>query len=366
MSRATCQGILERDWTRHIIAHRVTPQAIATRALADGKWLAAFAPADTIEALATACATHGWSAFVACTSDDALAGVVHELVPEETAHGECYVILCDDSGPTHAVQIQAGLPVLGRRFLREASNEDVDAFIATARANGNSSATVLLLGHSSRTASLARSLSTHDMRTRALDLGLGAEATAVELLAAASLVGSAVVPFESSRMRETRARRSRALTTWLWAGAGAALIAGFAVARYQTRRTLAHVQAERADISGSVRTAMTARAALDRSTNLTAMLAERERNVSRSSSVLAAIALALPSGATLTALYVAGDSVTIEGESARSAAVYQALRAIPALEQIKLAAPLRQERQAGDVAVEHFSFGARIRRGGKS
>jgi hypothetical protein len=59
-------------------------------------------------------------------------------------------------------------------------------------------------------------------------------------------------------------------------------------------------------------------------------------------------------------LNVAGDTLTVEGESAHSAAVYQSLRALPLLSQVKLSAPLRQERQAGDVAVEHFAFNARI------
>ena len=90
-------------------------------------------------------------------------------------------------------------------------------------------------------------------------------------------------------------------------------------------------------------------------------LAEREGNASRVSSVIAAVAVALPSGTTLTAIRVAGDSVTVEGESTRSAAVYEALRSVASLEQVKLAAPLRQERRGDEDAVELFAFSARVR-----
>ena len=70
----------------------------------------------------------------------------------------------------------------------------------------------------------------------------------------------------------------------------------------------------------------------------------------------------IPEGTALTALSVSGDSVTIEGESKRTAAVYDALRAEPILERVRLAGPLRQERQTGDVTVERFAFDARVRR----
>ena len=86
-----------------------------------------------------------------------------------------------------------------------------------------------------------------------------------------------------------------------------------------------------------------------------------EAEASRASGVVAAITAALPRGTALTIMSVAGDSVMIEGESRRSATVYDALRGVPLLDQVRLAAPLRQERQADDVAIERFAFNARIR-----
>ena len=104
-----------------------------------------------------------------------------------------------------------------------------------------------------------------------------------------------------------------------------------------------------------------ARSEIEANADVARALGAREAQVSRASAVLASVTLALPAGTALTALGVAGDSVTVEGESSRSAAVYEALRGVALLDQIKLAAPLRQERQAGDVAVEHFAFSAHVR-----
>ncbi|MDQ2668438.1 MAG: hypothetical protein M3Z05_20960, partial [Gemmatimonadota bacterium] len=81
------------------------------------------------------------------------------------------------------------------------------------------------------------------------------------------------------------------------------------------------------------------------------------------SGAAAAIAVALPRSAALTLLTIAGDSLLIEGESPRSAEVYDALKHVPTIDRVQSAAPLRQERQAASAAVERFSFSARLRNG---
>ena len=153
----------------------------------------------------------------------------------------------------------------------------------------------------------------------------------------------------------------RRVARWLWIAAAAAVVVAFAIERWGVDAGLADVQRQRADVSAQVNNAMGVRARLEEEIEAATALAEREAAASRASGVIAAIAVALPPGTALTTLNVAGDSVTIEGESKRSAAVYDALRNVPALEQVRLAAPLRQERQAGDIAVERFAFNARIR-----
>ena len=108
--------------------------------------------------------------------------------------------------------------------------------------------------------------------------------------------------------------------------------------------------------------AVARRTTLESTTDAAAALAEHETSASRASTALATIALALPENASLSMLQVSGDSVNVDGDSDRSAEVYDALRGAPMLEGVRLAAPLRQERLADAEPVEHFSFAARIRR----
>ena len=153
----------------------------------------------------------------------------------------------------------------------------------------------------------------------------------------------------------------RTRTRWLALAAAVALLGALALEGARVSAALDDVRAQRADISGKVSNAVMLRSEIEARSDVAAALAAREAGVSQASAVLAAVTVALPAGTALTALNVAGDSITVEGESSRSAAVYESLRAVPQLEQVKLAAPLRQERQAGDVAVEHFAFSARVR-----
>ena len=165
----------------------------------------------------------------------------------------------------------------------------------------------------------------------------------------------------SASARVLHGREMARITRWLWIAAAAALFGAFAIERWGVGVALADVQQQRGDISPQVSNAMRTRVALEADVDAAATLGEREAAASRASGVVAAIAAALPPGTALTTLSVAGDSVTVEGESRRSAAVYDALRSVPALEQVRLAAPLRQERQANDDAIERFAFNARIR-----
>jgi Tfp pilus assembly protein PilN len=111
--------------------------------------------------------------------------------------------------------------------------------------------------------------------------------------------------------------------------------------------------------------AVARRARLDGATDAASALAGYEAQASHASEAVAAIALVIPKNASLSMLQISGDSVNIEGESDRSADVYAALRTSPTLEAVRLAGPLRQERQADDATVEHFAFVARLRRGAR-
>lgn len=363
MPRTTLEEVLARDWSRHIIAHRATAHSVTARAADRGRWISAFAPTNLLDALAEATSTHGWRTTVVMTADDALAAAARSNAPEHARAGDCYVTLCDVTGPTAIVHLRNGLPWLGRRLLTGAGAADVAAFMLASPSEAVARAPVVLLGHPTHTKALAGALGAQGMRASAVDLGLAADATAIELLAVAGTNGAPTLALRSSRAQAGDARRMRATTWWISLAAAAAMLAGLGIARWQVQRELADVERGRAEIATPVRSAMAMRSDVETATEIASALAEREANASRVSGVLAAVALALPPGSTLTALRVAGDSVSMEGESARSAAVYAAMRAVPSLEQVALAAPLRQERQAGDVVVERFAFSARIRRG---
>jgi Tfp pilus assembly protein PilN len=193
------------------------------------------------------------------------------------------------------------------------------------------------------------------------DMRVQADAPAPVIVAIAGASGSATLELLSPAARVARAREMGTLTRWLWVATAAALFLAFAIERWGVGSALDAVQHHRSDISAQVSNAVRARGDVEGLADAAAALAEYEAASSRASGVISAVAIALPAGTSLTTLSVNGDSVTVEGESRRSAAVYDALRAIPTLDNVRLTSPLRQERQAGDVTVERFAFNARVR-----
>ena len=360
MAQRTLEGVLTRDWTRHVIGVRATPHTAAARRANRGEWRTAFAPTDTLDAIGALAAANEWHDVITQTSDDALAVAVRELgTPDEKRAPELVVVVCDDDGPTDAVYLRRGEPVLGRRFRAGASDDDAVVFIDTASAHAHTP--VVVVGASPRAAALARTIGANGRHARVLDIGVESGTPAAAIIAIAGAQGHATMQLLSASARVLHGREMARITRWLWIAAAAALFGAFAIERWGVGVALADVQQQRADISPQVSNAMRTRVALEADVDAAATLGEREAAASRASGVVAAIAAALPPGTALTALNVAGDSVTVEGESRRSAAVYDALRSVPALEQVRLAAPLRQERQANDDAIERFAFNARIR-----
>ena len=357
MARAAVERVLARDWTRHIIGVRTTEHTVSGAPADRGRWRASFAPADLLVALSQAAGDLGWNQIDIRTSDDTIAGAVRALAPKDAQEDDLIAVVCDTTGPTNAFHLRRGAPWLGRRFLPNAGDDDVVTFASTHA----SKAPVVILGGGARAKALARTLGEQGRRARVVDTGLPADSTMAATFAALGTLSSSLLPLRAPAMSVARARRMRSVTRWLAVAAAAALLGALGLERWRVMAALDAVRQRRADISAKVSNAVMLRSGIEASTDVAASLAEREARVSRASAVLAAVTLALPVGTALTAFSVAGDSVTVEGESNRSAAVYESLRAEPMLEQVKLAAPLRQERKAGDVAVEHFAFSARVR-----
>ena len=365
MSRVMAESVLTRDWTRHIIGARATPHDATAREISrGGGWSVAFAPADVLDALASAAEEQGWRELEIQIIDDALASAARVLKPESRTEASQYVVVCDDRGPTAAAYVRNGHTMLGRRFLRDATDDDVLAFLESAEtdsATAQHGRTVILLGDGARASVLARTLGAHAHRAQVANLDLLPGASAMASIAAAGMLGPARLPLTASATRTRVAHKMQRLTWQLAFATAAALVVAFGLARLEVSRKLTAVQRQRADLSAQVRSALDARSGMEGAADVAAALADRERLASRASSTAAAIAIALPRTAVLTVLSVAGDSVLVEGESPHSAEVYEALRGVSMLDRLRLAAPLRQERQVADVVVERFAFSARLR-----
>jgi hypothetical protein len=357
MARTAFERVVARDWTRHIIGIRATPHTVAGEPVDRGRWRAAFAPTDVLDALSQAAAEQGWAGVDIRTADDAIAGAVRTLARAESREADLVAVVCDSTGPTDILHLRSGSPWLGRSLLRGAGDDDVAAF---AKAHAHR-APVVIFGGGPRGAALARSLGDKGHRTRVVDAGLPADASAATTLAVLGTLSSSRLSLRTPAVAKARERHMRGVTRWLVAATAAALIAALGLEHWRIASATSDVRLRRADISAQVSNAIALRSAIEANVDVASALTTREAQSSRASAVLAAVTLALPAGTALTTLSVAGDSISVEGESRRSAAVYESLRALPMLTGVKLASPLRQERQAGDVAVEHFAFSARVR-----
>jgi hypothetical protein len=354
MPRPAAEQVLARDWARHVIGMRMTDHTVAAVPAGRGRWRAAFAPTDLLDALAEVARARGWTRFDVQAGDDVLAGAVASLARADSGD-DVIAIVCDETGPTDACHVRGGAPLAGRRFLPHANAGDVADFAQT----NASGALIAVLGNAPQANALARTLVAQGLRARTLSAS-GPTDTSTSTFAALAVTSRAGLQLRSPSMARVRARQFCTATLWTSTAAAVALIAALAMEQRRLTSDLDRIRQQRADLSGPVSNAIARRATVQSSVDLVTALAAREREASRTSDVLALVTLALPPGTALTLLNVAGDTLTVEGESARSAAVYQSLRALPLLSQVKLSAPLRQERQAGDVAVEHFAFNARI------
>ena len=355
MPRMAAERVLARDWSRHVIGLRATDHTVSATPLTRSRWRAVFAPTDLLEALATLAQAHGWKTIAIRAGDDVLADGLTRVASDDRG-GELVVVVCDANGPTDACHIRRGAAITGRRFIARANEGDVAAFVQS-NARG---ARVALVGDPSATHALERSLMSQGLRAGAVGISIPGPGAATVFATLASGAKHGPVVLRAPSMVRQRARSFRSATLWIATAAAVTMTAAIGLEQRRLASDLDRVRRQRADLSGPVSNAVARRANVQASVDLAAALAAREQDASRTSDVLSLVTLAMPSGTALTMLNVSGDTLTIEGESTHSASVYQALRVLPILAQLKLSSPLRQERQAGDVAVEHFAFNARI------
>jgi hypothetical protein len=369
MRRVEVEAVLERDWTRYTIGLRAEPHLAVVGPIDDERWRAVFAPVATLEALEAGARAHGWETLDVRTADDALAAAALQVMPTVARMDDALVVLCGATNATDVARLRRGAPVSGRQLLTGSASEIVEFARRALRPAGaresTGSTTVLILGDRERGETLARELGGEGLRAQYLPLARFTSESPAALLAASALLHPARQPLVAPSERAARLRRARTATRWLVAASLVLMVAGFAIENHRLSAALDDVARQRAALAPRVSDAVARRARLESAADAASALAGQEAQASHASAAIAAIALTLPENASLSALQIAGDSVNIEGESDRSADVYAALRAAPTLEAVRLAGPLRQERQADDAPVEHFAFVARLRRGAR-
>jgi hypothetical protein len=362
MKRGELETVLERDWMRHVIGLRHEPHVATVRATNARSWRAAFAPAATLEALDAAARTHGWTVRDVRTTEDALAAAAIHALPAIARMGDAIVPLCGGTGAIEVVRLRNGAPIASRQLVAGTVNEIVAFVRSSASGREAASATILILGDRERGEPLARELGAHGLRAQHSSLARLPADSPAAFLAGAALLAPARLPLVSLAERSVRLRRSR-IATWCLAAAAVLLaVLGLAIENFRLGRELEAIGIARAAIAANVNDAVARRTSLESATDMAGALREHELLASQAAAALAAVTLALPENTALSTLQISGDSVTIEGESERSADVYAALRGAPVLADVRLAGPLRQERQADDAPVEHFAFTARLKR----
>ncbi|MEO8560968.1 MAG: hypothetical protein ABI601_02770 [bacterium] len=369
MRRAELEAVLARDWSRHVIGLRAEPHLVAVASSdGSGRWRAAFAPVATLEALETGAREHGWRVRDVRITDDALAAAAREAMPTLPRIDDALVVLSGVGNATDVTHLRRGEPIAGRQLI-VGSAAEIAAFargslsrVASAPNDALRSATIMVLGDRARSETLARELGREGLKAQHLPIARLASESPAALLAAAALLHPAHLPLVAPSERVTRTARTRVATRWLVAATIALIAAGFAIENHRVSVALDDVARRRAAIAPRVSDAVARRTRLESATETASALASREAQASHASSAIAAIALSMPDNASLSMLQVMGDSVSMEGEGDRAAGVYAALRSAPTLQAVRLAGPLRQERQADDTPVERFAFVARLRK----
>lgn len=284
------------------------PHTVAAHRSAGG-WLAAVAPTAVVQAIHESCRGYGWE--------------VGAIVPAHVAwasgaHGAISIVL---SGETLVVEAARGLVRSVRRFRPGIASPEFGA---------------------------ARCIATD-------------EAQAVAK-AAAAVVGVSQLDLVPDGEQVRRAGIARRLG-WSMLGAAAALvvIAG-GITLWGEHRELAALRAHRATLQARVQQALASRGELLETSEKVNALVRSERAAQPWSAVIAGVAEALPTDASLSAFRAEADSVSLEGQAGNAAGVFAAMRSAGGFLAVRASSPVRQEGggATGEPVIERFTMSARL------
>jgi Tfp pilus assembly protein PilN len=187
-----------------------------------------------------------------------------------------------------------------------------------------------------------------------------AAAESADLLAAqfaGGEVGPSLRPENAIATERAEARR----TTWMIAGAAAALFVVAALIQlWGVHHQLNLVRAEREKIRPQLASTLVGRTTVDATYRHLAALATAERATPQWSGVIGRLSKSVPEEAHLTAIRARGDSLLVDVLAEHAARVFDALEKTHGLIDVRAASPVRRELQEGGGTLDHFTIAARV------
>jgi hypothetical protein len=195
-----------------------------------------------------------------------------------------------------------------------------------------------------------------------LDGGTTASSRSPALLAArfaARANGPWLLPESERAVLARDARRANAVRF----AAAAALLIGAAVLQLAgLAREHGAITAERARLRWSVTRALAVRDSLGQVGSRLTAIRSASMTAPRWAPLLVSLSARLPDDAFLLSLRADGDSLRVEGEGARAAGVFDALRGVNGLSGLRPDGPIRQEIAEDGSTSERFTLSARVTR----
>lgn len=343
------RAVVRRDVRRHFLGAR-EPQAVALERLgapAPGRVavLAAAAPESLVEAVHAAAAASGWTLGSVVPAQAAWTAAGAALWPSAvTGDGR---LLLPVNAHVESLECWKGRLVGVRRFPAAPEAWEVDGDGPAGLAGP----------HEWRVAaaSVLEAAGTSAVEPRR-DPGLADSPAAL----AAAYAGGGALRLLPERLVSVVDIRARRVAVGIGIAAAVLLLVAGVLESWGARRELAQVQARRAELRPSVTEVDSARRTLEGLSTRFATLAALEAGAPAWPVVIAGIAEHLPRDAFLTAFRAEGDSIVMEGQAPRASRVFDALRTVPGLTGLRVAAPVRRDFPEGSAAVERFVLSARL------
>ena len=351
------QRLLGRNASRYFVNAR-TPQIVGASGAKrrvrgrPSPVVAAAASARLIASIRAAAQQSGWTVESISPAESAWGAAALALWPAFSRQSAYALIAHDDR--TDLLQIEDGSLIGVRRFRAGAADASMiaDTVGPTAR--------IGVAGSPDARRVLTAAMAGHRVTLTAPSGELATTAESADLLAA-QFAGSGVGPTLRTESAVAAERASARKTTWLIAGAAAAMFVIAALVQlWGVHRQLALVRAERARIRPQLASTLVGRTTVDATYRHLAALAAAERAAPHWSTVIANLSEAIPEQAHLTAIRARNDSLIVDGLAEHAARVFDALEKTHGLVDVKAASPVRRELQEGGGTLDHFLIGARV------